>query len=74
MIEDLAMAGEQARQHAEMLGQLGSTLAEYPQLADLLSRSPSDLLAQVLGVTLAGDAPDQRTPNQLTRQEQPAGP
>lgn len=79
VIEDLAMAGEQARQHAEMLGRLGRTLAEFPQLADLLSRSPSDLLAQVLGVTLAGDAPDQitsnqLTPNQLTRQEPAAGP
>lgn len=69
VIEDLAMVEEQARQHAEMLGRLGSTLAEFPQLADLLSRSPADLLAQVLGVTLPGDTPDQRT-----RQEQPAGP
>lgn len=69
VIEDLALVEEQARQHAEMLRRLGSTLAEFPQLADLLSRSPTDLLGQVLGVPLAGDAPDPRPP-----QEQPAGP
>ncbi len=69
VIEDLAVVGEQARQHAEMLGRLGKTLAEFPELADLLGRSPADLLGQVLGVTLAGGAADPRTP-----QEPPAGP
>ena len=68
VIEDSALAGEQARQHAVMLRRLGSTLADYPELGDLLSSSPADLLGQVLGVTMAGAAAP-RTP-----QEPPAGP
>ena len=68
VIEDRALVREQAFQHAEMLRRLGSTLADYPELGDLLSSSPADLLGQVLGVTMAGAAAP-RTP-----QEPPAGP
>lgn len=57
VIEDFALSGEQARQYAEMLGRLGSTLAEYPELADLLSRSPAELLGAVLGVPLPATEP-----------------
>ena len=67
VLEDLALASEQARQHADMLGELGETLAEYPELADLLSRSPADLLGPVLGVPLPAAGPD-------APQEPPAGP
>jgi hypothetical protein len=50
VVADLAFMREQAQQHAELLATLGSTLAEFPELVDLLSRSSDDLLGQVLGV------------------------
>ena len=68
VLEDLALASEQARQHADMLGRLGETLAKFPELADLLSRSPADLLGPVLGVPLPAADPGS------TPQEPPAGP
>lgn len=57
VIEDFALSGEQARQYAEMLARLGKTLAEFPELADLLSRSPAELLGSVLGVPLPATEP-----------------
>ena len=50
VVADMAFMREQAQQHAELLGMVGSTLAEFPELVDLLSRSSADLLGQVLGV------------------------
>ena len=50
VVADLAFMREQAAQHAELLAMLGSTLAEFPELVDLLSRSSADLLGQVLGM------------------------
>ncbi len=50
VVADLALVRERAAQHAELLATLGSTLAEFPELVDLLTRSPADLLGRVLGV------------------------
>ena len=50
VVDDLAQVREQASQRAEMLRLLGRTLAQYPELVDLLSRSESNLLSQLLGV------------------------
>ena len=50
VVADLAVVRERAAQHAELLATLGSTLAEFPELADLLTRSPADLLGRVLGM------------------------
>ena len=61
---DLALMREQARQHAASLRELGRTLAEFPELIDLLSHSAADLLAQVLGMANATALPDSQT--QLT--------
>lgn len=69
VVADLAFMREQARQHAESLRELGRTLAEFPQLVDLLSRSPSDLLAQVLAMAQEAALPDPRA-----AQVQPTGP
>ena len=69
VLENLASMREQAAQHAESLATLGRTLADFPELVDLLSRSPSDLLTQVLGGVPVVAAPDPRT-----LQSQPPGP
>ena len=50
VVADLAFVREQAAQHAELLAMLGSTLAEFPELVDLLSRSSADLLGRMLGM------------------------
>ena len=68
VIANLAFMREQGHQHAEILAILGSTLAQFPELVDLLSRSPTDLLGQVLGMTQPAAGPDQRP------LQPPAGP
>ena len=50
VVADLAFMRERAVQHAELLAVLGSTLAEFPELVDLMIRSPADLLGRVLGM------------------------